>query len=119
MKDSITVKNTTQFKKWPEPSEIKTSVNLSEVVRELRQQWAKELGFDDCMCIAYALYDAGFVPAWSSDIAENIICGYGDSPTGFKYELLVNHTADDGYEIVPWPAVKDALYRCTKEGGPQ
>jgi hypothetical protein len=113
-KDSITIRKTTEFKKWPEPLEIRASWSLADTVRELREEWAKELCFDDCMCIAYALYDAGFTPAWSSDLSESIICGFGDTPFGFKYELLVKHTEDDGFEIVPWPDVKAAMDRTAK-----
>lgn len=65
--------------------------------------------FEDEVCIAYALFDAGFEPCWSHDYADNLICGYGDSVGGFKYELLVHDLHDISQGIIPWEAVKRNL----------
>lgn len=62
--------------------------------------------FEDEICIAYALYDAGCVPCWSHDYADNLICGFGDSPHGFQYELVVADPQDISKGIVPWNDVK-------------
>lgn len=64
---------------------------------------------EDEICIAYALYDAGFVPCWSHDYADNLICGFGDSPYGFRYELVVSDPQDISSGIVPWEQVKRNL----------
>jgi hypothetical protein len=65
--------------------------------------------FEDEICIAYALFDAGFAPMWSHDYADNLICGYGDAPGGFKYELMVADLQDSSKGIVPWLEVKRNL----------
>jgi hypothetical protein len=65
--------------------------------------------FEDEICIAYALYDAGFVPYWSHDYADNLICGFGDSPSGFRYELVVADPQDISKGILPWDQVKGKL----------
>lgn len=65
--------------------------------------------FEDEICIAYALFDAGYEPMWSHDYADNLICGFGDSPHGFKYELVVADPQDISKGIVPWVEVKRNL----------
>lgn len=65
--------------------------------------------FEDEICIAYALFDAGFEPCWSHDYSDNLICGYGDSPHGFKYELVVTDCEDISKGILPWSEVKGKL----------
>lgn len=65
--------------------------------------------FEDEVCIAYALFDAGFEPMWSHDYCDNLICGYGDSVGGFKYELVVADLQDSSKGIVPWAEVKGKL----------
>lgn len=65
--------------------------------------------FEDEVCIAYALFDAGFEPCWSHDYADNLICGYGDGGSGFKYELVVADLQDSSKGIIPWAEVKGKL----------
>lgn len=65
--------------------------------------------FEDEICIAYALYDAGFAPYWSHDYADNLICGYGDAAGGFKYNLVPVDDQDISKGIMAWPEVKRNL----------
>lgn len=65
--------------------------------------------FEDEICIAYALYDSGVEPMWSHDYADNLICGYGDSYGGFKYELMVADLQDSSKGIIPWEIAKRNL----------
>lgn len=50
----------------------------------------KELVEEDRIAIAEALYLAGFKPYYSSNIAEQLICGYGKLDWDFQYPLMLN-----------------------------
>jgi hypothetical protein len=64
------------------------------------------LNDQDRCAVAHALYDAGFKPTWSSDVADNLIAGYGDMDKHgeFIYPLYVVNG-----EVKDWPYVKARL----------
>lgn len=45
------------------------------------------LCLEDRIAIAYALYNAGFKPYYSSNIAEELIAGFGQLDWDFEYPL--------------------------------
>lgn len=58
----------------------------------------------DRIAVAYALYDSGCVPSWSTNIADHLIAGYGELESDFEYPLYLI----DG-EIQKWEDVKGWL----------
>lgn len=58
----------------------------------------------DRIAVAYALYDSGCVPSWSSNVADQLIAGFGELDHDFEYPLYLI----DG-EIQPWADVKGWL----------
>uniref|UniRef100_A0AB39CEC4 Uncharacterized protein n=1 Tax=Pseudomonas phage HRDY3 TaxID=3236930 RepID=A0AB39CEC4_9VIRU len=98
-KDTIIIRNTIEYKKY----------DYAELVQEVGKELTSELCFEDRMCIAYALFDTGFAPAWSTNFADELIAGYGEDTYGFKYELLVIREEADKWGIVPWAEVKEMI----------
>ena len=65
-----------------------------------------QLNMQDRTAVAHALYDAGFKPDWSSDIADNLISGFGTiwKDGEFQYPLYVING-----KIQDWGWVKGRL----------
>lgn len=65
-----------------------------------------QLNPQDRAAVAYALYDAQFGCSWSTDLADNLIAGYGDfhKDGEFMYPLHVVKG-----EVLPWESVKRYL----------
>lgn len=66
-----------------------------------------KLNPQDRTAVAYALYDAQFGCSWSTDLADNLIAGYGDfhKDGEFMYPLHVVQG-----EVLPWENVKRYLH---------
>lgn len=67
------------------------------------------LTLEDLVAIGYALYDAGFEPAWSTDFTGDLVAGYGEAYSGFKYDLLPVDLQRVRSGIIPWEVVKRNL----------
>lgn len=78
---------------------------------------ANWLSPSDRVAIAYALYDAGFEPYWTTDIMDELVVGYGDSPIGPVYELVPVDGCDSSKGIEPWEKVKASLKRLAAQDG--
>nr|DAF93554.1 MAG TPA: hypothetical protein [Myoviridae sp. ctshb19] len=100
MSNTYVVRQNTTFKKYYPLSAVKTNY----------------LEAQDQMAIAYALYDAGFPPAWTFDITGALICGYGDCVHGFRYELMPVDDENISKGIVPWADVKASFKRLADQG---
>ena len=70
------------------------------------------LTFADKEAIAYALYDAGCQPLYSSDYANSTICGFGDGNGYFEYQLVYD---EEENKVIPWELVKEAQRRMLAE----
>ena len=64
---------------------------------------------DDKIHIAYALYDAGFPFCWTRCVCDQLVAGYGDCASGFRYELVVRDPQNISAGIVPWDEAKNKL----------
>lgn len=58
----------------------------------------------DRIAVAYALYDSGCIPSWSTNVADQLIAGYGELEGDFEYPLYL---IDGG--IQQWKDVKGWL----------
>lgn len=71
-----------------------------------------KLCYEDQQAVAYALYDAGFPPEWSHNMADMLTAGYTCNDYGsFVYPLSLY---EDG-TVVPWEKVKAANKQIERE----
>lgn len=48
------------------------------------------LCFEDRLFIGYALFEAGFTPSYSTNIADELIAGFGELDWDFEYPVFVD-----------------------------
>lgn len=65
------------------------------------------MNLSDAYTVAYALYDAGFKPHFSTDVTDALVAGYGDLNYDFQYPLML----DTDNQIIAWPHVRARLLR--------
>lgn len=71
-----------------------------------------KLCYEDQQAVAYALFDAGFEPEWSHNVADMLTAGYTCNEYGsFVYPLSLY---DDG-TVVEWEKVKAANKQIERE----
>lgn len=64
------------------------------------------LVISDAIAVAYALFDAGFKPCYSSSICESLTAGYGKLHEYGDWEYPLVLDSVDDTSITPWEVVK-------------